>query len=179
MIKLLDKGVNGMSVLNKIETKVAGLLKSVPHLPKGGQKWVADNAWWIVLIGVVASAISILVAIGAIFTYLAFVGNASSYYGYYVASPYGGGWVLATIVSLAFSVALLIVSAMAVGQLKSHNRKGWSLLFVAWLLSALNVVLGAILSFSVQLVWRFLHTFCLKLSLILLEPDPKPFPQSL
>jgi hypothetical protein len=138
-----------MSVLNKVETMVSGWLKPVPHLPKGGQKWIAENAWWIVLIGVVASAIGILVAIGAIFTYLAFVGNAASYYGVYTTSVYGGGWIVSTIVSLAFSVALLIVTAMAVKPLKAQQRQGWSLLFIGLVLRTLSVVLGAILSFSV------------------------------
>lgn len=137
-----------MSVLQKIETVVAGWLKSVPHLPKGGQKWLAENVWWIVLIGVIGLAIGILVTIGSIFAYLAFLGNATSYYGVYVASPYGGGWIIATLVSLAFSVALLIVSAMAISPLKAQHKKGWSLLFLSFVISAVNTVVGAILTFN-------------------------------
>jgi len=138
-----------MSVLNKAETLVAGWLKPVPHLPKVAQKWFAENIWWIVLIGVIASVVGILVALGTIFTYLAFIGNATAYYGVYTTSVYGSGWIVSTIVSLAFSVALLIVTALAITPLKAHLRKGWSLLFLGLVLSAANVVLGAILSFNI------------------------------
>lgn len=137
-----------MSVLHKIETLVSGWLKPVPHLPKAAQKWIAVNAWWIVLVGVIASAIGILTSIGAIMTYLTFMSNVSGYYSVYGTSPYAGTWMLATIVSLAFSAALLVTMALAIKPLKAHQRQGWSLLFIGFVLSAANVVLGAILSFS-------------------------------
>jgi hypothetical protein len=34
-----------MDSLKNLETMVASWYKGVPHLPKTGQKWLAENAW--------------------------------------------------------------------------------------------------------------------------------------
>ena len=136
-----------MFKISKVENMVGGWLKSVPHLPRGGQKWLAENVWWIVLIGVIAGAISLLVGLAAIFSYMAFVGNAASYY--YTVSPYGSGWIIGTVVSLLFSVAIVILLATAITPLKALKLSGWNKLFIVLLVNAVSAVLGAILSFSV------------------------------
>jgi hypothetical protein len=136
-----------MTTINKAENMVGSWLKGMPHLPRGGQKWLADNVWWIVLIGVIASAISILVGIAGIFSYLAFVGNAAAYY--YTISPYGSGWIISAVVSLLISALVVILLSMAITPLKSLRRKGWDLLFMVLLIDAVSVVLGSILSLSV------------------------------
>lgn len=138
-----------MTGITKAENMVAGWLKPVPHLPKPGQKWLAENVWWIVLIGVIAAVIGILIGIGGIFTYMAFVGNAPSYYGYYTVSTYGSGWIFATVVSLLFSVLVAALLATAINPLKAMQRKGWDRLFLVLLINAVSVVVTAILSFSV------------------------------
>lgn len=135
-----------MTGINKAENMVAGWLKSVPHLPKGGQKWLAENVWWIALIGVIASTIGILVAIGGIFTYMALVGTYSYVYS---ASPYGAGWIVGSVVSLLFSVLIIALLASAISPLKAQQRKGWDRLFLVLLVNAISVVVSAVLSFSV------------------------------
>lgn len=149
IMKSIKQGVRGMSVLQKIEAKVGQWLKPVPHLPQTAQKWIATNAWWIVLIGVVVSAIGILVAIGGIFTYLAFVGNAASYYGIYSVSAYGPGWILDTIASLILTIVIVILSALAISPVKSLSKKGWDLLFIVFVLKGVGVVLSAILGLNI------------------------------
>ena len=121
----------------------------MPHLPANGQKWIATNVWWIVLVGVILSAIGVLVLVGGIFTYMAFVGNAASYYGVYASSVYNDGWIIGTIVSLLFAIATVIFAGMAISPLKAMQKKGWSLLFVVLVLKALGVILSAILSLNV------------------------------
>jgi hypothetical protein len=138
-----------MMTIRKIETMVGNWLRPVPHLPKAAEKWIAENSWWIVLVGTIASAISILVGIGAIFTYMAFVGNAASYYGFYTASPYGPGWIVGSVVSLLFSTLVVILLATAITPLKAMQRKGWDRLFLVLLIDVASVVIGSILSFSI------------------------------
>lgn len=135
--------------LDKLEKVIAGWLKPLPHLPANGQKWIATNVWWIVLVGVILSAIAALVGIGAIFAYMAFVGNAASYYGVYATSVYGDGWIISAVVSLLLSVAVVIFAAMAISPLKAMQKKGWNALFVIFMLKAVGVVLGAILTLNV------------------------------
>lgn len=136
-----------MSTISKTEDMVGKWLKPVPHLPKNGQKWLAENVWWIVMIGAIAAAISILTGILAIFSYLAFVGNEAAYY--YTVSPYGSGWMISTIVSLLISALGVLLLGMAITPLKALQRKGWDLLFLVVLIGAAGVVASSILSFSI------------------------------
>jgi hypothetical protein len=129
----------------KIENMVAGWLKPMPHLPKGGQKWLAENVWWIVLVGVIASTISLLISIGAIFTYIALVGAYSNVYS---AAAYGPGWVIGSIVSLLFSILIIVLLATAIGSLKAGQSKGWDRLFLVLLIKAVAVVIGAVLTLN-------------------------------
>jgi len=133
-----------MASINKAENMVGGWLKSVPHLPAAGQKWIAQNAWWIVLIGAIASAIGVLVTIGAIFTYLAVDTSV-----YYLVPVYGPGWIIAQVVGMLFAAAIAIISGVAVSPLKAMSKKGWNILFVVILIEAVRVVLTSILSLSV------------------------------
>ena len=135
-----------MSYISKIENMVSGWLKPVPHLPKGAQKWIAENVWWIVLIGVIASVINVLISIGAIFTYMALVGTYSYVYS---ASPYGAGWIIGSIAGLLFSALIIALLATAISQLKNGQKKGWDRLFLVVIINAVSVVVGAILTFNI------------------------------
>lgn len=138
-----------MVSMSKTEDMVASWFKPLPHLPKTAQKWIAENSWWIVVVGVIASGISILVGISAIFSYMAFLGNAASYYGVYTTSPYGGGWIIQSVIALLFSLLVVILLATAITPLKSMQRKGWDRLFLVLLVNAASVVVGSILTLSV------------------------------
>lgn len=139
-----------MSTIEKIESKVAEWLKPVPHLPAGAQKWIANNVWWIVLVGTILSGLGLLIGLVGFLGVLALVGSTTSYYGAAVSgSVYGGGWVISALLSLVFTVGLLILLARAVSPLKAMKKQGWKLLFVVLLLDAVYVVLNSIFSFSV------------------------------
>ena len=138
-----------MFSINKAENMIGSWLKTVPHLPKVAQKWIAENSWWIVLVGVIASAIAILTGIGAISAYMSWVGNAPVYSGYYVTSPYGSGWIIGSVVSLVFSILIVILLATAITPLKLLKRKGWDRLFLVLLVDAASVVVNSVLSFNV------------------------------
>jgi len=136
-----------MDYMKKLETMVAGWHKGVPHLPVAGQKWLAANIWWIVLVGAIISGISVLFALGGLFTLIALVGAVSS--SYYV---YGGvtSWaILSSLVALLFTAAAAALLALAVKPLKERQKKGWVILFATLLLNTLAVVVNAVLSFSV------------------------------
>jgi hypothetical protein len=134
-----------MSLVSNLESKVATLLKPVPHLPAGGQKWIAENVWWIAIISLVASIISVFVAIAGIIAFFAFV--PVSYYGY--SQVYAGPSVLGLIVSLLVAIVEIGILAMAIKPLRAVNKKGWTLLFVLLLINAASAVVSAVLSLSV------------------------------
>lgn len=136
-----------MEFVNKLETMVGGWFKSVPHLPMAGQKWLGVNVWWIVLIGVILSGIGVLMSLGAIFTAMSLFGVASSY-GAFVAQPYSDMWFVAAIVGLLFSALSVLILALAINPLKELKKKGWSLLFLAWVVIAVAIVVNIILTFN-------------------------------
>lgn len=139
-----------MEFINKLETTVGGWVKNVPHLPASAQKWLGQNIWWIVLIGAILSGITLLFAIGALFTLIALLGAVTaSVYGPYAAAGVTGLTIFAAVVSLAFLVIRVILMALAVKPLKALEKKGWVLLFLIWLLQAVSVVASAILNFSI------------------------------
>jgi hypothetical protein len=139
-----------MELITKLESLVGGWLKNVPHLPPAGQKWLGQNVWWIVLIGAIVSGIALLFAIGALFALIALLGAVTaSYYGAYAATGVTGVTIVAAIVALAFTIIRVILLAISVKPLKDMQKKGWTLLFIVWLIQVVSVVVGAVLSFSV------------------------------
>jgi len=136
-----------MEYVKKLEKTVLGWLKNVPHLPASARKWLGDNVWWIVLVGVIFSAIAVLVAISGLFALIAALSAVSSVY--YVTGFYTGFDLLRAVVSLVFLATIGIVLALSINPLKAKQKKGWVLLFLSLLINALSVVVTALLSFSV------------------------------
>lgn len=137
-----------MSVLTNLETKTAGWLQALPHLPKGGQKWLAENVWWLAIISVVASAIGVLTIISAIIAYQTFIGTTALYDSYYAVQPYGSGWVFTTVISLLFLIVTTAVTAAAINPLKQLSKKGWNLLFVVLIIQVVSIIINAIASLN-------------------------------
>lgn len=138
-----------MIEITKLEDTVADWLKPIPHLPKTWQKWIAENIWWITLVGVILSVIGVLSLISAILTALSLFGATTGYYGSYITTrSYTGWWVLASVISLLFMVAIIAVTAMAINPLKSLQKKGWSLLFLALVISAMAAAVNIIINFN-------------------------------
>lgn len=132
-----------MEMLRKLEGIVTSWYKGMPHLPENFRKWLADNIWWLVLIGVVLSLFVIIPAFGV----LLFGGAVlTSVYG--AQSMYNGGVFVWALFALMFVVADLVLSALAIGPLKVHRKLGWSLLFLVALLNILSTVLTFIANFS-------------------------------
>jgi hypothetical protein len=142
-----------MESLKNLETMVASWYKSVPHLPKNGQKWLAENAWWLTLVGVVLGAmgvVSVLMVTLVAGTILVGVGGA-------VGAALGGIALIAVLLSLAFAIVDIVISAMAISQLKAMQMKGWSLLFLVAMINVLSLFVSFLFSLNLfSLVWGLL-----------------------
>lgn len=128
-----------MVSINNIEDKIEGWLKPVPHLPATWRKWIAENAWWLTLIGVIVSALGILLS--SPFAVL------TSYYGIFMAHT--GWWIFVTFISLAFTAVTTVISAVAISPLKSLKKAGWRLLFYAYAVGILAQVVNMVLNLNV------------------------------
>jgi hypothetical protein len=135
-----------MELLRKLEHWVLGRVKNAPHLPVKAQKWLGQNVWWIVLIGVVLGAISLLFAIGGLLVLASLIGAVSSTY-YVLGGP--TAWtVVASFIGLLFSVGIVLLNALAIQPLKKMQKKGWVLLFLSWLVAIVSIVVNGILSLN-------------------------------
>jgi len=137
-----------MQLINKLERLVLGWVKDIPHLPVVAQKWLATNVWWIVLIGAIMTGLAALFTLVGLTASIAILGSPSN--AYYVAGSTYASWAIVTsAVNLFFFVIGGIILAAAVKPLKEVEKKGWVLLFLAWLVHVASVVVGAVLSLSV------------------------------
>lgn len=138
-----------MDYTRKLEKMIEEWLKPLPHLPTTWRNWLAKNVWWITLVGVILSVIGIFGLLAA----ASFVSTTTSLYGAAVytavATTHGGLWMLAIWVSLALLVVTVVIEAMAISPLKVQKKKGWDLLFLAYLVGVASGVIGAILNFDV------------------------------
>jgi len=146
-----------METVRSLEKTIAEWYKNVPHLPPNVRKWLGDNVWWIVVIGVVLSALSLFALIPLTLLALglstATVAGLPGAYGYVGGGVMGIAWltILLSLITLVITTALL---ALAISPLKSKAKKGWTILFVITLASAVLGVLGNLVSFNIGgIVW--------------------------
>ncbi|MEP6710346.1 MAG: hypothetical protein ABJA64_01355, partial [Candidatus Saccharibacteria bacterium] len=130
-----------MEMIEKLETTLGGWFKQAPHLPANVQKWIAQNVWWLTLIGVVLSAFAILAVLPILFGASLFLASIGGAYGYYS----GLGLVNTWVVSFGFGIAILVIEAFAIKPLKSLSKKGWNLIFLSMILSVASSVVSAVL----------------------------------
>lgn len=129
----------------KLETTVGGWYKAanVPHLPKNGQKWLAENVWWLALIGAVLSVLGLLAIFPLFLAAIAVTSIATTAtLGYsVVGAGYAGLFWLSALIGIVSYVATTILLIMSISPLKARAKKGWQLLFLSYLLNfALAVV---------------------------------------
>lgn len=147
-----------MKSIEKLETTVARWLEPLPHLPTSARKWIAQNIWWMIMVGVILSVIGILAMIGGILTTISLLGTTVSVYGYYIAPAYTGWFVFSLIVSLAFTIATVALIAMAINPLKVYQKEGWKLLFWAFILRVVAIVINAIFTFNASdSIWTVIN----------------------
>lgn len=135
-----------MEFISKLEKTILGWLKGVPHLPEVARKWLGDNIWWIAVIGLVLSAIAAVFSLIGILGTASLVGTIAA--SYYATSTFAAWAIVTGLVSLAFLVIDIILLGLAIKPLQAKQKKGWVLLFAVWLVSAVSVVVDAILSLN-------------------------------
>lgn len=170
MKEILSEEVYMESVRN-LEKTIAGWYKDFAHLPLGLRKWLGENLWWLVLIGVVLSVLAIFPILAALALVFGLSGAAIGAAGMYGAeAAVSGGLVgvalFAALVSVAGLVVMAVVMGLAINPLKARAKKGWTLLFIVLLVSTAFSVLGSLISFSIfgilwALVWAFVEGYFL------------------
>lgn len=125
-----------MDALKSLEMSLVKATKDLPHLPKGVTTWLVENAWWLVLIGVVIGVLAVFPMIGTVM----FIGGVSAVY---LGVSYSGMYLVSSWISLAALTATIIIEAMAIQPLKVKQKRGWNLLFAASLLGIVGSLVSA------------------------------------
>ncbi len=134
-----------MELLTRLEKKVLSWTHTLPHLPASARKWLGENVWWIILIGVIISVITSLMGLQDLLRYVAVIDRPldALNYGYRDVTAYKA---FAAIVEFSLSIITLVLSALSIKPLQMKQKKGWVLLFGAWLVSVIAIVINAVLS---------------------------------
>ena len=141
-----------MESIHKLENTIEGWLKPFPHLPTNWRVWISRNVWWIVLIGVILSVIGTIMLVIALVAAMFMVSTVTSVYGAYgvnIVQNYSGWWYIATIISMVFLLVTIIIEAMAISPLKIQNKKGWDLMFIAYLIGIASSIISAVLTLTI------------------------------
>jgi len=130
-----------MEYIKKAESKIGEWLKPVPHLPEDWRKWLAANIWWIMVISAVLICLSMITILKLIAIEFAWSPVVQSLSNYGLGSVnYGDSNIFFLFVSLVVMAAFVSIFISAIKPLKAGEKKGWDLMFVAFLLSvAFNV----------------------------------------
>lgn len=134
-----------MEKIHALEVRIAEWYKPVPHLPQGGIKWLTENIWWLVLIWVIISAFGALSLV--LITLFGGIFLAGAVFLY--SAKFGGLALLIAAIAAGVSLLNIVLAAMAIDPLKNKQKKGWSLLFIALLLSFIPMLFGDILRFHI------------------------------
>lgn len=138
-----------MKQMRELEKKLQAWYKGAPHLPKEAQQWLADNVWWLALLGAVLSALGLFIVIPLLLAALALttvVAPFATGYGYYP-DAIGLGW-LAAALSIGSYIATGVLLAMSVNPLKAKAKRGWELVFLSYLINFGLSIVGAVVTFS-------------------------------
>ncbi len=142
-----------METVNKLENMVADWYKGLPHLPKGGQQWLAKNVWWIALVGVILGIMSIFTVLSVTI----FAGALLTAAGGVAGAAVAGFAMIVVWVYLAVAVVSLIITIMAISPLKAMQKRGWTLIFITILLEAVAQVVYFLFDYNFfGLVWGLL-----------------------
>jgi hypothetical protein len=142
-----------METVRNLEATISKWYQSMPHLPKDVQKWLSENVWWIVLIGVIVGALALLNVL--FFTVLA--GSFLTAFGGSVGAAVGAIIFIGILVSVALGVISVILGSMAISPLKAMQKKGWTLLFVILLVEVASTIVTNVLSYNLfGLIWGLL-----------------------
>jgi len=127
MVKSQKKGTDFASYMKQFEeTLETYLLDKAPSLPEGVKEFIVSYGPWIALVFLLLSLPALLFAfgLGTVFAPFAFLGGLSA----------GVGFGL----GLIFSVAMLVVEAIAIPGLLKRKMSAWRLMYYAALLGAVQ-----------------------------------------
>lgn len=138
-----------METIDKLENMVAGWLKPLPHLPVTWRKWIAENIWWITLVSVIVSVLVIFTMINALLIAFSVITTVTGIYGQYFSATYSVWWEVWSVIALGVMIVVTIIEAVAITPLRIMKRRGWDMLFLAFLIGAVETIVTFVRDFNI------------------------------
>lgn len=132
-----------MDIITKLERKIAGYLKDLPHLPHSMRLWLAENIWWIVAFFAVVCGISAIALVIRTLVGISTLGGPQTTY--YAQESIASWVIIKNTINLVFAAGGALLLGAAVNPLKERQKKGWVLLFVAWCVGVIASVVSVVL----------------------------------
>lgn len=137
-----------MELVHSIEKVMNGWFKNLPfHLPEKARVWLGKNVWWIVIVGVVLSAWSIISSLRALFWADTFLQQAREFAAAMgVSIPNSSLADVALWVSIITFAVSILIEALAINPLKVMKKKGWDLLLAAMIVSVVGSLVSSLIN---------------------------------
>ena len=130
-----------MDTVRTLENQLVEFNKGLPKLPKGLTAWLAEYGWIFVLIGVVLSVLSLVTIVPTISTII----GVSSLLNFQSYGFYTLGW-LSLLLSIVNLLIVIYLEGVAIAPLKDKKYRGWTLIFIASLVSIVFGVAGSLIT---------------------------------
>lgn len=158
-----------MEMIASLEKQLADINKSLPKLPAGLTKWLADYGWLLVLIGVALSILALIALVPAalvVFGFSTAIGVGSGIAGYGFNPLVSSLAWLNVLLSIANLLVVVALEAMAIAPLKDKKHRGWQLIFIASLVSLVVSIVSSLItqefsSLVLSLVWSAIGFYVL------------------
>lgn len=131
-----------MDYLNSIEDTVASWYKNLPQPPRIFKRWLVDNVWWVIVIGVVLGVLGLLAT-------LKDVSMSGLNYSFTLRGIFSTMDQAAVTITFLISIAVVVINAFAITPLRNKYKIGWKLLFTSLILSVLSLAVAVVLTFDV------------------------------
>lgn len=117
-----------------LEGRLKGWYDRVPHLSNDSREWLANNIWWMAIIGVVSLTLSLILIVRELLVALSIASHVFVVMLPQYAHMTGHTWVLLTLQIVQFVFTMLLM-AVAVQPLRARARQGWVLLYWSFLVN--------------------------------------------
>ncbi len=144
-----------MDLVDRVERTLGVWYGRLPSLPQKLRHWIAANIWWIVLIGAVIMVVGLLGILSVLLLGTMFLSVFAGVYGHAL----GVIAALLTLIWVASYTVEMILMFMAIPALRTHDIRGWRMLFYVFLLGVAVEIAYVFVSADVgSFIWSMVLT---------------------
>ena len=141
-----------MSTIKNLEqTLVQWQKKSPVHLPATWRRWLSDNSWWLVIIGVILAVLSVIGSLRTLLWADEIMRTSRQFAEAFGVTVPGASFTsqLGLWISVATLAVAVLIQLRAVQPLRAKKKSGWDLLFLAVIVSLVGSLVSGLVAGSI------------------------------